>query len=184
MWRTDSFEKTLMLERLRAGGEGDNKGGDGWMASPTQWRWVWVNSGSWWWTGRPVVLQSMGLQRVGHDWVTELNSWLSNCLWQLWGQPSLFAKDFPPLSFKSPISLKNLSLGQIWMMGHSRKLWSIFTSFLLKISLRMKWFSGFDQYSFWSRKWQLTLEFLSGKSHGERRLAGHSPWGCKQSDTA
>ena len=62
MWRTDSFEKTLMLERLKAGGEGDNRGWDGWMASPTWWTWVWVNSGNWWWTGRPDVLQSMGLQ--------------------------------------------------------------------------------------------------------------------------
>ena len=60
-------------ERLRAGGEGDNRGWDGWMAPPTQWTWVWVNSGSWWWTGRLGVLQSMGLQRVGHDWATELN---------------------------------------------------------------------------------------------------------------
>ena len=60
-------------ESLKAGGEGDNRGWDGWMAWPTQWTWVWVNSGSWWWTERPGVLQSMGLQRVGHDWVTELN---------------------------------------------------------------------------------------------------------------
>ena len=60
-------------ERLRAGGEGDNRGWDGWMVSPTQWTWVWVNSRSWWWTGRPGVLQFMGLQRVGHDWATELN---------------------------------------------------------------------------------------------------------------
>ena len=60
-------------ERLRAGGEGDDRGWDGWMASLTQWTWVWVDSGSWWWTGRPGVLQFMGLQRVGHDWVTELN---------------------------------------------------------------------------------------------------------------
>ena len=52
-------------------------GWDGWMASPTQWTWVWVNSGSWGWTGWPGMLQSMGSQRVGHDWVTELN-WLSN----------------------------------------------------------------------------------------------------------
>ena len=59
-------------EGLGAGGEGDNRGWDGWMASLTQWTWVWVNSGSWWWTGRPGVLQSMGLQRVGHDWATEL----------------------------------------------------------------------------------------------------------------
>ena len=58
MWRTDSLEKTLMLG-LKAGGEGDNRGWDNWMASPIQWTWVWVNSRSWWWTERPGVLQSM-----------------------------------------------------------------------------------------------------------------------------
>ena len=60
-------------EELGAGGEGDNRGWDGWMASLTQWTSVWVNSGSWWWTGRPGVLWFMGLQRVGHNWVTELH---------------------------------------------------------------------------------------------------------------
>ena len=54
-------------ERLKAGGKGDDRVWDGWMASPTQWTQVWVNSGSWWWTGRPGVLQFMGSQRVGHD---------------------------------------------------------------------------------------------------------------------
>ena len=54
-------------------GEGDDRGWDGWMASLTRWTWVWLNSGSWWWTGRPGVLQFMGLQKVGHDWTTELN---------------------------------------------------------------------------------------------------------------
>ena len=54
-------------------GEGDDRGWDGWMASPTRWTWVWVNSGSWWWTGWPGVLWFMGLQRIGHDWATELN---------------------------------------------------------------------------------------------------------------
>ena len=58
-------------EGLGAGGEGDARGWDGWMASLTRCTWVWVNSGSWWWTGRPGVLQFMGLQRVGHNWVTE-----------------------------------------------------------------------------------------------------------------
>ena len=58
---------------LGAGGEGDDRGWDGWMASPTRWAWVWVNSRSWWWTGRPGVLQFMGSQRVGHNWATELN---------------------------------------------------------------------------------------------------------------
>ena len=74
MRRTDSFEKTLIWERLKAG-EGDDRGWDGWMTSPTRWIWVWVNSGSWWWTGRPGLLQCLlaGLQRVGHDWATELN---------------------------------------------------------------------------------------------------------------
>ena len=67
------IRKEWCWERLKAGGEGDDRAWDGWMASLTQWTWVWVNSGSWWWTGRPVVLQSMGSQRVGHDWVTELN---------------------------------------------------------------------------------------------------------------
>ena len=81
MRKTDSLENTLMLERLRAGGEeddrgeGDDRGWDGWMTSPTQWTAVWVNSRSWWWAGRPGVLWFMGSQRVGHDWVTELNGW-------------------------------------------------------------------------------------------------------------
>ena len=60
-------------ERLKAGGEGDHRGWDGWMASPTQRTWVWVSSRSWWWTGKPGMLQSMGSQRVGHNWETELN---------------------------------------------------------------------------------------------------------------
>ena len=60
-------------ERLKASGEGDDRGLDGWMAPPTQWTWVWVNSRSWWWTGRLGMLWSMGSQRVGHDSVTELN---------------------------------------------------------------------------------------------------------------
>ena len=69
----DLFKKTLMLGRIEGGGEGNDQGWDGWMASLTQWTWVWVNSGSWWWAGRPGMLQSMWSQRVGHDWVTELN---------------------------------------------------------------------------------------------------------------
>ena len=58
--------------RLKAGGEGDNRGWNGWMASPTWWTWVWASSRSWWWTGKPGMLQSMELQRVRNDWVTEL----------------------------------------------------------------------------------------------------------------
>ena len=65
--------KDWCWEGLRAGGEGDYRGWDGWMASLTQWMWVWVNSGRWWWTGRPGMLRFMGSQTVRHDWVTELN---------------------------------------------------------------------------------------------------------------
>ena len=78
MQRTDSLEKPWCWERLKAGGEGDNIGWDGWMASLTQWTWVWASSGSWWWTGNPGLLQSTGSQRVGHDWATELN-WNGSC---------------------------------------------------------------------------------------------------------
>ena len=71
IWRADSLEKTLMLQRLKAGGEGKDRGWDSWIALPTQWTWVWANSRRWRWTGKLGVLQSMGLQRVGHDLVTE-----------------------------------------------------------------------------------------------------------------
>ena len=77
LWRTDSFEKTLMLGKLeikRRRGQQRMR----WQHwSPTQWRWVWVNSRSWWWTGRPGLLWSMGSWRIGHNWATELN-WTEN----------------------------------------------------------------------------------------------------------
>ena len=67
------WERLCSWEGLGTVGEGDDKGWDGWMASLIRWSWVWVNFGSWWWTGRPGVLRFMGSQRVGHDWATELN---------------------------------------------------------------------------------------------------------------
>ena len=72
IWRTDSLEKTMMLGKTEGKRRRDARGWDGWMASLTQWTWVWANSGSWWWTGRPGVLQSMGSQRVGQ---TERPNW-------------------------------------------------------------------------------------------------------------
>ena len=67
------WKRLWCWEGLGAGGKGDDRGWGGWMASPTWWTWVWVNSGRWWWTGRPGVLRFMGWQRVGHDWAIELN---------------------------------------------------------------------------------------------------------------
>ena len=72
MPRTDSSEKTLMLGKIEGRRRRGDRGWDGWMASPTRWTWVWVNSKSLWWTGRPGMLQSTRSQRVRHDWVTEL----------------------------------------------------------------------------------------------------------------
>ena len=87
------LKRSWCWEGLKVGGEGDNRGWDGWMPSPTQWTWVWVNSVSWWWTGSPGMLQSMGSQIVGHKWVnwTELNRcpclnpqtlWICHLIWQ------------------------------------------------------------------------------------------------------
>ena len=73
MQRTDSSEKTLILGKIEGARKGDDRGWDGWMASLTRWTWIWVNSRSWWWTGKPDMLQSMGSQRVRRDWVIELN---------------------------------------------------------------------------------------------------------------
>ena len=76
-WREERthLKRPWCWERLKVGGKGDDRGWDGGMESPTQWTWVWVNSGSWWWTRRPGVLQSMGSLRVGHDRGTELTDW-------------------------------------------------------------------------------------------------------------
>ena len=73
MRKTDSLEKTLILGKTEGRRKGDDRGWDGWMASPTQCTWVWVSSGSWWWRWKPGMLQSMWSQRVVHDWATELN---------------------------------------------------------------------------------------------------------------
>ena len=93
MWRVDSLEKTLMLGGIGGSRRRGDRGWDGWMASPTWWTCVWVNSGNWWWTGRPGMLWFMGLQRVGHGWVTELN-WL--WLWAMFSVVVYLKKNYSP----------------------------------------------------------------------------------------
>ena len=111
MQGTDSLEKTLMLGKtMKAGGEGDDRGWDGWMASPTQWTWIWASSRSWWRTGKPDLLQSMGLPRVGHDWATGLN-WFER-----WDRPLLVSwlhlkRGFP---FPSSVSVSHQYLLAGW----------------------------------------------------------------------
>ena len=82
MRKADSLEKTLMLGGIEGRRRRGRQRCDGWMASLTRWTWVWVNSGSLWWTGRPGVLRFMGLQRVGHEWATEQNGTNQNKIMQ------------------------------------------------------------------------------------------------------
>ena len=120
------WKRLWCLEGLEAGGEGDDRGWDGWMASLTQWTWVWVNSGSWWWTGRPGVLRFMGSQRVGHDWATELNplkAWLEH-KWRRSNSLCLtpWLESWPSLDASTPVSqafilwLKSLP-SALWLSG-------------------------------------------------------------------
>ena len=73
IWRADTLENLWCWEGLGAGEKVDDRGWDGWMASQTRWMWVWVNSGSWWWTGKPGVLRFTESQRVRQDWASKLN---------------------------------------------------------------------------------------------------------------
>ena len=107
-------------------GEVDERGWDGWMASPTQRTWVWVNSGSWWWTGSPGMLQSLGMQRVGLNWVTELN-WnsrenpsvaFSNLLCHKTGSRHHLSLHLISLHSKSSLSVSSTPEKAIWL--HSR----------------------------------------------------------------
>ena len=120
MRRVDYWKRPWCREGLRAGGEGDDRGWDGWMASLTRWTWVWVNSRSWWWTGRPGVLQFMGSQRVGHDWATEL----TELNWDVFLELSCF--------FDDPADVGSLISGS----KSSRNIWKFLVHILLKTSLK------------------------------------------------
>ena len=115
MGRTDSLEKTLMLGKI-AGGEGDDRGWDGCMASLMQWTWVWVGVRSWWWTVKPGVLHSTESQRVGHNWVTELN-WTEcrRCWFHPWVRKILWRREWLPTA----VYLPGKSHGQGSLVGYS-----------------------------------------------------------------
>ena len=97
------WKRLWCWEGLRARGEGDHRGWDGWMASLTRWTWVRVNSRSWWWTGRPGVLRFMGSQRVGHDWATDL-IW-SDLILTVWAQQNFLVALCIVTSNKPPLKL-------------------------------------------------------------------------------
>ena len=121
------WERPWCWERLKAGGEGDDRGWYGWMASSTQWTWVWVNSGSWWWTGRPGVLQSTGSRRVGHNWGTELS-----LLWAPDSEHVATTSGQWLLSrFQCQPTWRPVSLGLQWIPDHVKS-----------IQVRTRWHAG------------------------------------------
>ena len=115
------WKRLWCWERLKAGEEGDDRGWDGWMASSAQRTWVWVNCGSWRWTGRPGVLRSMGSQRIGHDWATEVN-WGLRCtahpFSNLLGSCSYFVLKYPLkrkwYCGKAPLMQRQGSMWEVW----------------------------------------------------------------------
>ena len=109
MWRTDSLAKTLRLGKIEDRRKRGRQRWDCWIASPTRWTWVWASSRSYWWTGNPGVIQSMGLQRVRHDWATELN-WTRNSIGKSPGK-----RAWQP----TPVFLPGKSHGQRSMAGYS-----------------------------------------------------------------
>ena len=197
----------------KAGGEGDDRGWDAWMASPTQWTCVWGNSRSCWWTGRPGVLQSMGSQRVSHNQATELN-------WTWSSFPIIYTRDyfflvvmswllrqevlvmyvscisglFVPLTYVSVFMLRLYGFeSEKAMAPHSSTLaWKIpWTEEPVRLqtmgSLRVRhdWATSLSLFAFmhWRRKWQPTPVFLPGESQGRESLVGCHLWGRTESDT-
>ena len=148
------WKRLWCWERLKAGGEGDYRGWDGWMASPTSCTWVWASSRNWWWTGKPGVLQSMVSQRVGQDWATELTDW---AYYNAILKPTT-RRQCQTLQVKGSVLYKT-------------------ACFTCKLH-----FEGF-QVTWWRRQWHPTPVLLPGKFHGLRSLIGCSPWGRQKSDT-
>ena len=135
------WKRPWCWEGLGTGGEGDDREWDGWMASLTLWTWIWVNSGSSWWTGRPGMLRFMGSQRVGHDWVTEL-SWLTT------------------LMAESKYELKNLLMR---MKEESEKAG-------LKLNIQKTKIMAYSPITSWHmwkkwRQWQIFFSFLGLQNH-------------------
>ena len=128
MQRAGSFEKTLMLGKIEGRRRRGKGGWDGWVASPTQWTWVWVNSRSWWWTGRPGV-QFTGSQRVRHDWATELN-WRVLC----------FLICHPYSSMESGWqNSSSIKLKHIWLLHPARESEKQYVKYLSFVLSLCKW---------------------------------------------
>ena len=171
LMRRVDWKRLWCWEGLGAGGEGYDRGWDGWMSSPTRRTWVWVNSAGWWWAWRPGVLQFMGLERVGQGWVTELN-------WRI----KLIKSNHSIIKEISPeYSLERLMLKlKFQYFGHLMQRINSLEKMLMLGKIegrrrrgrqRMRWFASLTQW-IWASSGSL---WWTGKP-------GCSPWGCKESD--
>ena len=132
-WRKEltPLKRPWCWERLRAGGERDDRGWDGWMASLTQWHGFCVDSGTWWWTGRPGVLQFMGLKRVKHDWATKLN-WVKETSEYYQLQVLHLGVQVTMEMFHNPLSVSTNQWERNLLTSHH---W-----FLISLDLKWSWF--------------------------------------------
>ena len=142
------------------------------MASPTQWTWVWVSSKSWWWTGKPAVLQSMGSQKVGHDWATELSWSFMTTLQDRYYHLHFKKKEITTLRNYIQINVaqlvKDLPAVQE-TTGNTRD----------GLQCRRPGSHPWVRKIPCRRKWQPTPVFLPGKSHGQKNSLGYHTWGHK-----
>ena len=171
------WKRPWFQERLKAGGEVDDRGWDGWMASPTRWTWVWVNSGNWWWTGRPGVLQFMGLQRVGHDWATELSTRDVTCnmINIINTTVCMFIKlDLVP----RVLIMRRTFFFSDSLIVHLYEVMGFLGGKEPVCQCRRHTRCGFNPWVRkipWRRAWQPTPVFLPEESNRQRSLAGQSP---------
>ena len=195
-----------MLGKIDGGRRRGWQGWDGWMVSLIWWTRVWISSGSWWWTGKPGVLQFMGWQRVRQDWMTELTDWLNPCISShlestksLHGDiSSLWLAETLVTWFVTWLIAVNSPFTKILYIDFPPlPIWSSLSELSEMLSLGFPGGSaskesacqwrrckrhGFDPWIRkipWRRKWQPIPLFLPGKFHGQRSLAGHSPCGHK-----
>ena len=121
------------------------------MASPTRWTWVWASFGRWWWTGRPGILQSMGLQRVGHNWETELK--------EVWQSRNLFHPAFSKLlfpqysSYQHSVNIRNHAMGQYHPSIQETFIGQLVWGAVAKIYLNLDWHEYRCKYSIIIHKW-------------------------------
>ena len=154
------WERPWCWERLKAGGKGDDRVWHGWMVSPTRWTWVWVDSGSWWWTEKPSLLQSMGSQRVRHDWATELADWFIGTTDAEAESRALIL--WPP-DAKSQLIGKDPDAGKDWRKEEKG----------IREGEMIGWHHRLNGQVF---------EQASGHCEGQGSLECYSPWGHKESD--